>query len=315
MDPDSHGEMYRLPFREPPFSEEMADRLLSGQVPVSDAPPALRGLAALMETAASGPVAEETAHKATVVAFAAAAVEAAGTVHSHSQASQAAPTSGRRSMLSKLLTAKAAVGATALALGLGTAAAAATGALPTQHANSHADAGLAIAASSQSGTNGNSNGHGKNSNAANSTGAANNPHAQFGLCTAFMQHHPTSSSPSVPSDSSKTFKALIANPAHSGLASTWTYCQGVIAQHSATTDTGDTADTPDQNGTDQPGGTGNKPSNAGPPSSTPPVSTPNSGGTGTAGTASDGASSGGTTTAGGASGGASTSGSGNARGN
>lgn len=312
MDSDSYDEMYRLPSRDSSFSEDMADRLLAGQVPVSEAPPAYRGLAALLESAASGPIAEETAHKASVVYAALAAFEAAGSVHAPSHASTT-PTSRRRSMLSKLLTAKAAAVATAAALGLGTAAAAATGSLPMQHANSHADVGLAIAASSQSGTNGNSNGHGKNSNAGNSTGAASNKHAQFGLCTAFMAHHPTSTTPasSVPSDKSKTFSALISN--HGGLAGTSTYCQGVIAQHSATTDTGDASTGPDDNGGATPD-TGNKPSNAGPPSSTPPVSTPNSGGTGTAGTASNGSSTGGATTAGGASGGASVSGSGNAGG-
>jgi hypothetical protein len=307
---DSSGEMHRLPFREPPFNDEMAERLLSGQVPGSDASHPYHGLASLFETVAGSPIPEETAHKVSVVAAAMAALEAATPVHSTARPSQS-QISRRRPMLSKLLTAKAAAAATLLALGLGTAAAAATGALPMQtgNANSHASAGLAIAASSSSGSDSNSN----KSSGSNSTGAAGNTHAQFGLCTAFLAHHPASSTPpsSVPSDSSKTFSALISS--HGGLiGTTITYCQGVVAKHSANAGSDHASTGPDDSST--PGDTGSKPSNAGQPSTTPPVATPNSGGTGTAGSASGGNSAAGTGTAGTASGGASTAGSGSAAG-
>jgi len=302
MDSDSYGEMHRRPFRDTPFSDDTADRLLSGRLPALDAPEPYRGLASLFEAASGAPTHGETAQKATVVAAAMAAMEAASPVHS----AATAPLSRRRSMLSKLLTAKAAAAATVAVLGLGTAAAAATGALPIGTANSHADAGLAIATSNSSGTNNGSNGHSKNSGA-NSTGAASNQHAQFGLCTAFLAHHPASVSPatSVPSDKSKTFSALISS--HGGLAGTSTYCQTVVSTTTTTAGSGDSADT---NGTENQG----KPADAGKPSSTPPVSTPNSGGTGTADTASGGSSSTGTGAAGSSSSGASSSGSGNSAG-
>ena len=306
MDSDSYGEMHRRPFRDTPFSDETAERLLSGRLAASDAPESYRGLASLFETATGAPTRGETAQKATVIAAAMAAMEATTPVHS----AATTPISRRRSMLSKLLTAKAAAVATAAALGLGTAAAAATGALPIGTTNSHANAGLTIATSGPSGTNNGSQGHGKNSGA-NSTGAADNQHAQFGLCTAFLAHHPASVSPatSVPSDKSKTFSALISN--HGGLAGTTGYCQTVVSTTTTTAGPGGSAD---NNGTDNNSGNQGKPADAGKPSSTPPVSTPNSGGTGTADTASGGSSSTGTGTAGTSSSGASTSGSGNAAG-
>ena len=269
IDGDSYGEMHRLPFRDTGFSDDTADRLLSGRLPSLDAPEPYRGLASLFEAATGAPTHCETAQKATVVAAAMAAIETTAPVHS----AAVTPISGRRSMLSKMLTAKAAAAATVAALGLGTAAAAATGALPIGTANSHANSGLAIATSSSSGTNNGSSGHAKNS-AANSTGAADNPHAQFGLCTAFLAHHPASVSPasSVPSDKSTTFSALISN--HGGLAGTTAYCQTVV---STTTTTAGSGDSTDHNGTGNNSGDHGKPANAGKPGSTPPVSTPGKG--------------------------------------
>lgn len=310
-DSDSYGEMHRLPFQ--PFGDEMAERLLSGRMPAADAPSELRELAGLMETVAGSPVPEETAHKATVVAAAIAAVEAAAPVHSAAHASLT-QTSRRPSMLSKLLTAKAAAAATVAALGLGTAAAAATGALPMQQANHHADAGLTISASGQSNgsDNGSTNG-GNQPSGKNTTGAAENPNAQFGLCTAFLAHHPASGTlTSVPSDKSKTFSAFESAASHDGLANTWTYCQTVISDHSTTTLGTDTNGTNDNNGKTDDNGT--KPADAGQPSTTPPVETPNSGGTHTADTASGDTSSTGTGMADNSSSGASANGSGNAPG-
>ena len=269
IDGDSYGEMHRKPFRDTPFSDETADRLLSGRLPASDAPDTCRGVASLFEAATGAPTHGETAQKAIVIAAAMAAMEVGAPVHS----AAITPISRRRSMLSKLLTAKAAAAATVAALGLGTAAAAATGALPIGTTNSHANAGLAIATSSSSGTNNGSSGQAKNSGA-NSTGAADNPHAQFGLCTAFLAHHPASASPasSVPSDQSKTFSALISN--HGGLAGTAAYCQTVVSTTTTTAGSGDSTDHNGNGNGNNSGGHG-KPAGAG-----KPVSTPNSGGTG-----------------------------------
>ena len=285
-DCDSHPEMHRVPFRDPSLSEDLAEHLLSGRAAADDVPNAYRGLAALFETATAAPTAEEMAHKSTVVAAAVAAVGGAATVHS------LAPDqlSRRRSMISKMLTAKAAAAATIAALGLGTAAAAMAGALPTQ-ANSHATVNLTTsgsattAGSTTADTNqGQGSGH--------TPDAVTNTHAQFGLCTAFLAHHPSGTTPSsVPSDSSKVFSALIT--LKGGLAGTVTYCQGVVATHSTSPDS---TDKPDSTGTNQGAG---KPSDAGSSNSKAPVSTPNSGGTGTAGTASHGASSSGSGNAGG----------------
>ena len=317
FDSDSYGEMHRLPFRDSPISDDTAERLLSGRVPAADTPEPYRRLVSLFEIAAGAPTGAETAHKATVVAAAVAAIEGAVPVGApHSPLASGAHTHRRSLMLSKLLTAKAAAVATVAALGLGTAAAAATGALPTQtsHANSHASAGLAIAASSSSGSHsgGTDKGQGKGSSGSSSTGAVTNTNAQFGLCTAFLAHHPASTTPasSVPSDSSRTFSALISG--HGGLAGTTTYCQKIVSQHNTTATTDDTSTGPNDHSSTA--GGSNKPADTGRPASTPPVSTPNSGGTGTADTASGGASSTGTSTANTSSGGASSAGSGNAGG-
>ena len=292
--PDSHPEMHRVPFRDPSLSEELSERLLSGRVAADDVPHAYRGLAALFETATSAPTAEEMAHKATVVASAVAAVGAAATLHS------LAPDqlSRRRSMISKILTAKAAAAATVAALGLGTAAAAMTGALPTQ-ANHHATVNLTTAGSgSTNNTNGQSNNNGQGSN--HMPNAVTNQNAQFGLCTAFFAHYPVGTTvTSVPSDKSKVFSAFLAM--HGGVSGTTTYCTPIVASHpTSATDTPDSTDT----------NSGTKPSDAGSSNSKAPVTTPNPGGTGTANTASGGDSSTGTGTAGGAS----TSGSGHAGG-
>ena len=294
---DSHAEMHRLPFQ--PLSDDVVDRLLSGRMPAADAPSEYRGVAGLLETVAGSPIPEETASKATVVAAAIAAVEAAAPVHSAAHASLT-QTSRRSSMLSKFLTAKAAAAATVAALGLGTAAAAATGALPMQQANHHATAGLTIAASGQSngtnGTNGNSN---DTKGSENTTGAAKNPHAQFGLCTAFEATHPdaSTSSSTVPSDKSTTFSAFESE--HGGVSGTYSYCQGVITTHNSTVQN-KSGSTPDDN---------NKPDNTSKPDTTPPAGT---GGTDTANKASGDTSTTGTGTADTSSSGASSSGSGHA---
>lgn len=293
--PDSHPEMHRVPFRDPSLNEELSERLLSGRVAADDVPHAYRGLAALFETATAAPTADEMAHKATVVAAAVAAIGGAETVHS------LAPDqlSRRRSMLSKILTAKVAAAATVAALGLGTAAAAMTGALPTQ-ANSHATVNLTTSGSgSTAGDNANT---GKGSS--HTPNAVTNTNAEFGLCTALINHHASQTTPSaVPSDSSKVFSAFITEHGGTGttsLSNALAYCNSYVAAHHPGTDNTDT-------------NSGGKPDNTGSSNSKAPVPTPNTG-AGTGDTASGGTSSTGTGTAGVASHGASTSGSGNAGG-
>jgi len=303
---DSYDDMFRFLLNDVPFSEDVAERLLSGRMPVADAPADCRGVAALFETAAGSPVPAETAHRAAVVGAALAAYGVAA-----GQPAVLANSSPRRpSMLSKLLTAKAAAAATVAVLGLGTAAAAMTGSLPTQSQGSqHAVIGLATASSNSGSTGQGNSSHGNNSTSSGSAGASGmaNTNAQFGLCTAFLAHHPSSPYSSVPADSAPPFKALMGTKS---VGDTVIACKATIAAHNTSTGANTGSDTNGKPST----GTG-KPANAGPSNSEPPVSTPNSGGTGTADTASGGASSAGTgTTAGTDSSGASTTGSGNATG-
>ena len=297
-----------------PYGDQVAEQLLTGQLAPDDAPPELRGLAMLFEKANSPATALDLAQRASVVAAGLAAVRSSTPVTSE-------PTPRSRSMLSKLFTAKVAIGATAAVLGLSTAAAAATGSLPgqTTKASSHAAFGLATAGSHVAGhSNKGASGTGQTaSGSIPSTGPANS-HAQFGLCTAFLAGNTSSTSVSsimVPQDSSTAFKALIAENAGS-VASTIVYCQGVVAAHASSTGgsgTGKPSST-DQGSafglSHRPTGAG-KPTNAGNSGQHAKVPTPNGGGTGTADTASGGHSSTGTSRAGSASGGASTAGSGN----
>jgi hypothetical protein len=282
LDPDIYDEMHRLP-----FSDETADRLLAGRLSPEDAPPAGRDLAVLFASATSAPTPDELLHRDHVVAAGVAAVL--------SSAPLPEPTPPRRrSMLSKILTAKVAAAATIAAFGLGTAAAAAVGSLPGQnHANSHAATGLAIAASHPSTA-------GDTATPAGGslppTGPAN-VHAQWGLCTGFLaaQKSTTSSTSEPPQYSSTAFKALIAE--HGGIAATTTYCKSLAHPGSNKPDTSTNADTPEGSGKPaNPGnsaGKGNSQSANTPPTSTgKPSSTgrPATHGTSTASVASNGAS-------------------------
>lgn len=300
---DRYDEMY---FR--PGPDDSTERLIEGRLSPADAPPSYSGVAELFAAMRAPADSTELAAQTSVVA----AMIAEARISSPS-----AQPPRRRSVLSKVLTAKAAAVATIAAFGIGTAAAAATGALPgqTSHANSHADAGLAIAAShTAAGTNGKSNGKGHNSptgsnsnSAIPATGPANS-HAQFGLCTAFLaaQKSTNSTTSSPPQYNSTAFKALIAQ--NGGVAGTTTYCTGVVKSHPSESGSNDSTNS------GKPSGSGKPANNPGSSHSQAPVSTPNSGGTSTADDASGGASSTGTSTANTASGGASSAGSANAAG-
>ncbi len=342
MRPDSYDEMHRLP----PTDDDINDRLLSGRMSALDAPESLRGVAALFEVAAGPASPDELARSNQVVLAATAAVLS-------SRPRLPTTPSRRKAMLSKVLTAKFAAAATVAAFGVGTAAAAAAGSLPgqTAHANHHAASGLATAAShqlarDQASSRGTSAGAPASGMA--STGPANS-HAQFGLCTAFLAAGSNqaaaggASSPAAPPQYDSTaWRALIA--ANNGVAGTTTYCEGVVANHPgagkpATTpsrpaDAGKPATTPSRPAdAGKPATTPSRPTDAGKPATTPgppagtggpsnagssgshaPVVTPNDGGTGTAATASRGASSAGSSRAATASNGASSAGSSNASG-
>lgn len=312
---DSSGEMYRfLETHRSGYADEVVDRLLSGRLDPDDAPVELRAVAALFATATAAGSAVEAERRAEVVSAAALAVRSS---------LEAAPvlTQRRHSMLSKLFTAKAALGATAAVLGIGTAAAAATGSLPgqTSHASAHATAGLDTAAAhvgqhSSGSSPGSQAGRQSNQNTSTSSIPATGPanaNAQFGLCRAFLAGNTDSSvsSMSPPQDGSTAFKALIAENGGS-IAATITYCQGVVTAP------------PSHSGSGNGGGNGksNRPSDAGKPSSAgrsgshAKVTTPNSGGTSTADQASDGHSSKGTSHADSKSHGRSSAGSGNSSG-
>lgn len=282
-DRDYTGDMTRIR-----IDGTTADRLLSGTMLPEDAPPQLAGVAGLLHTAAGPASASELAHEAAVVGMASAAVSCCP--------ARQGVTSRRKTVLSKLLTAKVAALATIAAFGLGTAAAAAAGSLPgqTSHASKHAAKGLATAQAHVSSSTSHSTSH--STSATNpsktttgsipSTGPAN-VHAQFGLCTAFLASNTSTQTSTPPQDSSTAFAALIKE--HGGTpASTVSYCKSIAHPGS-----GSSSDEP--SGTGKPSNTG-KPSGAGKPSNTgkpsgagsaghAPVSTPSSGGAGGAGNA------------------------------
>ena len=283
-DRDWNGEMHRFP-----IDDGTADRLLSGNMAPEDAPPGFAGLTALFHTATGPATYGELLHEDSVVAAGIAAV--------HSSLTPLTAVSRRKSMLSRLLTAKVAAAATIAVFGLGTAAAAAAGALPgqTSQASTHASSGLATAAahlSSSGPRSGSTTGSSTTtattkSNASTlipATGPAN-IHAQFGLCTAFLAGNPTvtgsTSTTLPPQDSSTAFQALIHQ--NGGVAATRTYCQGV-ARPGQPSSTGKPSDTgkpshPGQSSAKAKGSPTGKPSSSGSSTSHAAVPTPNSGGT------------------------------------
>jgi hypothetical protein len=304
-----------------PFPDETADRLLSGEMSPTEAPSEWIGVAGVFQAAAGAAAPHELQHKAAVVAACAAEVL--------SPLAVPAPISRSRTVISRVLTAKAATAAAIVGIGLGSAAAAAaaTGSLPgqTTHANSHATSGLTTAAAHSHATSGSAPTGSVSGVSATtkipSTGPANQ-HAQFGLCTAFLASvtgttgsGSGSTSPSSPPQYSSTaFKALIAQ--NGSVAATTTYCQHLVSNKPSASANGQPAGgtssgASNDHGQGKPSNPGNS-ANHTTPGSHAPVSTPNGGGTGTADTASQGASSTGSATANAASGGASAAGSGNA---
>jgi len=156
-----------------------ADRLLSGEVSLDDAPPGYAGVAQLLGAAGRGLGAEGSVQEVATIA----AMQAAALGH-------LAPVSARqeKKMLSKVLTVKAAAVAAVL-LGAGSAAAA-TGSLPAgiQNPTSMVLAKIGI---SIPGPDNHGNGHtGTRGKSAGHAGQGKGPNANatYGLCTAEEAH-------------------------------------------------------------------------------------------------------------------------------
>ena len=200
-------------------------------------------------------------------------------------------------MIGKLLTAKVAAGLAVGALTVGTAAAAVSGALPGQGSGSHGPAHVTVGGASNSGsTSDHHPSHGAPSftsgaNSANpsskvpATGPANS-HAQFGLCTAFLNFNTATQKSLPPQDSSTAFKALITQ--NSGVPKTVTYCEGVV-KTPPSDNTGSSGDTAKPSGAGKPSGVG-KPAGVGQPP-TPNDQAPSGTGSGAPTTHGSGASS------------------------
>ena len=167
------------------LDERTADRLLAGAVGPEDAPPGYAGVAGLLTQAATPALpGQHLAGEAATVA----AMQSVTLGH-------LVPVSdpeGKRNMISRLATVKAAAAAAVVVLGAGSAAAA-TGSLPgpVQNTTAHllSDVGVNVPTGDTHAPDPHSNGH-ANPNATGTTGGTGgsgsypNPHADWGLCNA-----------------------------------------------------------------------------------------------------------------------------------
>jgi hypothetical protein len=241
----------------PAIDESTADRLLTGRLAPDDAPPGFVGLAAMIRAATGPATSAESKRDAAVIAAALAAVRSSQPIR------RSAPR--RRSMLSKLLSAKVAGVVAGAVLGSTGVAAAATGNLPApaqtavSNAMSHVDVSVPTGNShgAEHGKSGAS--HGKPANGSDQADASGN--SQFGLCTGFLaapnDHANAQSGENTNSgkDDSTAFSKLIADNGGSAASAT-AYCNTVVAEHS--TDGGGA-----ENGNNK--GHGNQPANPGHP--------------------------------------------------
>lgn len=256
-DSDIQSEMSLIP-----LSDAVADGLFSGEMSPDEAGDQWAGVAAAFQVATASPAPGARGIKTTLLEACVAEVRS-----SHQAGRPTTPR--RKTVVSKIRTAKTAVAALAVTIGVGAAsAAAATGSLPGQasHANSHAAHGIATAAAhaAKPATSSTTSAVKSSSGPTGSipaTGPANQ-HAQFGLCNTFLQagKNATGSSPATPPQYSSTaFTALINQ--NGGVAATKTYCQGIVSAHSATTNPHGSANS-SKSGHGKPAGTG-KPSSPG----------------------------------------------------
>src|SRR4051794_29327617 len=219
-DDDMHG---------PAIDESTADRLLTGRVAPDDAPPGFVGLAAMIRAATAPATSPESKRDAAIIAAALAAVRSSQPIYRSA--------SRRRSMLSKLLSAKVAGVVACAVLGSTGVAAAATGNLPAQaqtavsNAMSHVDVSVPKGNSQGVGHGKSAASHGKPANGSDQTDA--NGNSQFGLCTAFLaapnDHANAQSGQNTKSgkNDSTAFAKLIADNGGS-VASTTAHCNTVV---------------------------------------------------------------------------------------
>lgn len=193
-----------------PLDDRTVNRLLAGTLPPEEAPPGYARVAGLLSAARPEPAAGELAEETYMVAAMQSAI-------SHQPTAVSSPS--RRSVLKKILTAKAAAVGGVLLLTT-TGAAAATGSLPgaaqqiasdalskvgisvpgpNSHAGAHPDSRGKSAGHTKSTTK-----HDKSTTGDDSTthGTGPNAHAQFGQCTAQAASagHPNDNSPVVSAD-------------------------------------------------------------------------------------------------------------------
>lgn len=286
-----------------PLDDATAERLLSGELWPEDAPPGYSTVVTALGKMQASPVPTELSGEQATVTAAALEARSARTVDPS--------TPRRKPMLAKLVSAKVAAVVATTVLGA-TAAAAATGNLPSQAQSAVSDA-LSHVGVSVPNPHSHPNGPSNSRGSAPGDKGANDAHANFGQCTAFLAGPAASANTQSTSntasgkDSSTAFSDLIAD--HGGsVASATAYCQGVVAAHASSKTTSSTGGSTSSVGSNDsaPGQTGD---GVTPPSK---VTVPNAGGAGTANAASGGKASGGTGTADTASGGASSAGSANA---
>lgn len=261
------------------LDERTADRLLSGAVGPDDAPPGYGGVARLLGSAGSraGDGQGSGREAATVAAMQAAVLGHLVPVPDPGE---------KRTMLSKVMTVKAAGVAAAVLLGGGTAAAA-TGSLPgpAQNAAAHvfSSVGIDVPNNGSHGPNSHSNGHADSSTTSNqSSSTGPNSHALPGLCNA-ASHNGTSTGH--PPGKSTVFSTLVCT----GVTPAG---QGSGTNDSGTTGSGTTGSTDDSSqgtsGDTPETSTPSNPGTDGPPTSPPangtaPVPTPDGGTAGTSG--------------------------------
>ena len=162
------------------LDERTADRLLAGAVSPDDAPPGYAGVAHLLDAAGTPALEGEGAGRqaATVAAMQSAVL---------GRLVPLPDPEGKRNMISKALTVKAAAAAAVVVLGAGSAAAA-TGSLPgpVQNTTAHLLSHVGLDVPTTHAPNANSDGH-ASSNATGTlggTGKGPNSHALPGLCNA-----------------------------------------------------------------------------------------------------------------------------------
>jgi hypothetical protein len=250
---DLHGAMAF-----PPLNDATIEALLEGRLHPDDVPPALHHLAATVQAAKAPGQAAELASQHQVVSAMVATLKTAGKASVGTHAARTAAASGRKTMLGKLLTMKAAAAALGTAVVAGGAAAAA-GALPGPLQQAMASAGKVVGLSLPSGTGssgtGSSGGASAGSGTTSSTGTTSGTSssgrtvggavgptvggpATFGLCTAYLASHSSSGSTTASSGASTTTGSGSGSSTGTGTSSGGTSTTGTGTSSGGTSTTG-----------------------------------------------------------------------------